>query len=766
MSDAVMGSAAEKGGWLPAASDAESGVQVAVATSGFAQWIDRAIAWVCLFSLVPVLIAASVDADKVHLPWLISIAGGLTVVAALMPVFARRAAVFKALAAAYGVVVLVGLLTWPVGWIGTSQIVRPPWLWLCLGLATICVALASNVRIAMVYNAVAAITYLLIRILPGSGVGLALGLQDVLVLVVQPAGLLLGLSMLRDTVVKLDAALATAHGQRADTAVKDALVTARSRLDAIVHDEVMTTLVAAANSTGRHDPALVEQSRQAQQSLVDASASAASDEPITVEQFSWLVQDIVESVSTNSAITVQAPAEIVSLPSDAVGTLVQAVREATLNASKHSRADHVRVEVDIRVVRRRPQVTVDVVDDGVGFSMADVPRERLGIRVSLIERMHTIGGDAEIESAPGQGTRVRLTWSNPAETTPPEPPPRAMLDPLENPLLSRIERRPFRWLGYGLMGLYMLVGVLCIDRVEKPGLLVLALLLAAVAIYVAMYNLGLAVMSQRHAWTVVGLALAVTLCCLLAMPQGPWPQYTTWFASATMLLLIMVLSGPQEGIAWAGAAVHFLLVMVMGTVHPGMTFLQAIDPAIVPAAWLGVCLFLLRWLDQIHEQVRAVEMSSRAEASQQAVTFSKLVLREVWLTELMGMVGPMLTRIADPDADFTELDRRMFLAVEGGLRDSIRAANLTSRELSYAIGEARIRGVSVTLVDNRGAVLPEALRRSVIGLMQQIVSEAQAGRIVARVAPEGYDDAVTILRVDENGGSRLVKISEDGRITS
>jgi len=108
----------------------------------------------------------------------------------------------------------------------------------------------------------------------------------------------------------------------------------------------------------------------------------------------------------------------------------------------------------------------------------------------------------------------------------------------------------------------------------------------------------------------------------------------------------------------------------------------------------------------------------------------------------------------------------MFLAVEGGLRDSIRAANLTSRELSYAIGEARIRGVSVTLVDNRGAVLPEALRRSVIGLMQQIVSEAQAGRIVARVAPEGYDDAVTILRVDENGGSRLVKISEDGRITS
>ena len=31
----------------------------------------------------------------------------------------------------------------------------------------------------------------------------------------------------------------------------------------------------------------------------------------------------------------------------------------------------------------------------------------------MLEEMN--GGDAEIESAPGQGTRVRLTWSNPAE---------------------------------------------------------------------------------------------------------------------------------------------------------------------------------------------------------------------------------------------------------------------------------------------------------------------------------------------------------------
>jgi hypothetical protein len=42
-----------------------------------------------------------------------------------------------------------------------------------------------------------------------------------------------------------------------------------------------------------------------------------------------------------------------------------------------------------------------------------VPTERLGVRVSILERVASAGGRAEIDSAPGTGTVVRLRWPDP-----------------------------------------------------------------------------------------------------------------------------------------------------------------------------------------------------------------------------------------------------------------------------------------------------------------------------------------------------------------
>ncbi|GIJ11180.1 sensor histidine kinase [Micromonospora andamanensis] len=57
-------------------------------------------------------------------------------------------------------------------------------------------------------------------------------------------------------------------------------------------------------------------------------------------------------------------------------------------------------------------LTVDVTDDGPGFDPATVPAHRYGLRESVRGRMETIGGRADIDSAPGRGTRIRLEWSD------------------------------------------------------------------------------------------------------------------------------------------------------------------------------------------------------------------------------------------------------------------------------------------------------------------------------------------------------------------
>ena len=47
-------------------------------------------------------------------------------------------------------------------------------------------------------------------------------------------------------------------------------------------------------------------------------------------------------------------------------------------------------------------------DRGNGFDMDAIADDRYGVRNSIIDRMQRHGGQAEIRSAPGEGTEVRL----------------------------------------------------------------------------------------------------------------------------------------------------------------------------------------------------------------------------------------------------------------------------------------------------------------------------------------------------------------------
>jgi signal transduction histidine kinase/phage shock protein PspC (stress-responsive transcriptional regulator) len=82
--------------------------------------------------------------------------------------------------------------------------------------------------------------------------------------------------------------------------------------------------------------------------------------------------------------------------------LVQASREAMLNASRHGGGA---VSVYLEVSDGGADVFVK--DRGSGFDLHGVPEDRLGVRESIIGRMKRHGGTAEIISSPG-GTEVRL----------------------------------------------------------------------------------------------------------------------------------------------------------------------------------------------------------------------------------------------------------------------------------------------------------------------------------------------------------------------
>jgi two-component system nitrate/nitrite sensor histidine kinase NarX len=53
---------------------------------------------------------------------------------------------------------------------------------------------------------------------------------------------------------------------------------------------------------------------------------------------------------------------------------------------------------------------LEIVDDGLGFDPASPRLASLGLRI-MRERAETIGAELQVDSQPGQGTRVGVTWT-------------------------------------------------------------------------------------------------------------------------------------------------------------------------------------------------------------------------------------------------------------------------------------------------------------------------------------------------------------------
>jgi NarL family two-component system sensor histidine kinase LiaS len=81
--------------------------------------------------------------------------------------------------------------------------------------------------------------------------------------------------------------------------------------------------------------------------------------------------------------------------------LFRVAQEALANVARHSGAS--RVEVDL--VYNTHRVTLRLADDGHGFDPKERSQEGFGLR-SMSERLEKFGGRVDVESAPGEGTRV------------------------------------------------------------------------------------------------------------------------------------------------------------------------------------------------------------------------------------------------------------------------------------------------------------------------------------------------------------------------
>ncbi|MFJ7386167.1 sensor histidine kinase [Rhodococcus erythropolis] len=210
----------------------------------------------------------------------------------------------------------------------------------------------------------------------------------------------------------LDATIATTHAAAAGAAAAEAKSVERERFDALIHDTVMSTLLAASRNDA--DPSVIAQARRTVERL-DELRSGTDHETILdfdgiLAQLRSAASEVDESVAFETAIS--SGSDPSGYAPDSIRAIAGAMAEALRNSVKHA-GSSARRSVTVTATTTRLEVVVE--DDGVGFDPSSVETHRLGITVSIRGRMRQLdGGSATIRSSPGRGTSVTLTLSLPA----------------------------------------------------------------------------------------------------------------------------------------------------------------------------------------------------------------------------------------------------------------------------------------------------------------------------------------------------------------
>jgi DNA-binding NarL/FixJ family response regulator/signal transduction histidine kinase len=187
----------------------------------------------------------------------------------------------------------------------------------------------------------------------------------------------------------------------------------RRRIARDLHDEALQDLtdallvVTAGGDTTdpaavpRLVPALNRVGQQLRGAIYDLRLGGEEDRPFG-ELLRHLV-DLQREMSSGYEIELQISTAAPVGPLGKTGTeVLRVVREALVNARRHSGARHVRV----RASGSRSELRVEVEDDGRGFDMT--AKGKSGI-TGMRERAALHGSELEIRAAPGRGTLVGLT---------------------------------------------------------------------------------------------------------------------------------------------------------------------------------------------------------------------------------------------------------------------------------------------------------------------------------------------------------------------
>lgn len=423
---------------------------------------------------------------------------------------------------------------------------------------------------------------------------------------------------------------------------------------------------------------------------------------------------------------------IPALPATAIG---KAARECVRNVIKHC----TRAEATVSIRSENGTVRVEIADSGPGFSPDDSMTRGGGWRDSVVERMNSVGGLAQLHPNQQGGTTVALIWP-----TPVPPPPES---------LSLRARRRLAVTPIPLV-VTSLINMLMSHQGVGIGVAT-GIWLALVAVIVVTTSMMLrARIDIRSGSALTALAVAAALANYAWIDPSLTNGWDLWVVSLSCAIVLLVL--PAQAIRWHIVA---LAALFCGGTILGAMLLIGARPALT--THYGAALAVLSYtLITLILSIGATKVSHYAYWSRQLEEVAQLRIQaaaqretvwQEWLDHARALTLPFLTDIADgrraPDSPATRSEAAL---LEARIRDDLRlwpgATDLSSR-----FDGLRRRGWTCRLATDQ---VP-ASAHDELGLLLDALPDAAPGQRLTVTSDQGtvtLTIAGPALMPDQQGG--------------
>lgn len=316
--------------------------------------------------------------------------------------FWYRAIIFSTLAA---------MVFWPLQVVDAQSLPNDfkPWVWWAVGFASLAATGAFKRNTAIVFLVLMPLVWLIVRISPfGASENFGLALEDSLYSFFFSTSVSLLVMFLRHRAAQVDSEFEALSAARLERAFLDVMQIERTKINSIVHDSVIASLDAAAEANSAAERSAA--AKAANEAIVRLEREAARDpmarEKLSSQAFFESLKAAIERRSTFVSVRVKSPVDL-QIPFEVAVAMAESTFQALNNSLVHAQNA---LNRKVALSSSRNSLKILIIDDGVGFRMSSVPKNRLGVRVAIFQRLESLGVKVNLQSSPGEGATWVFEW--------------------------------------------------------------------------------------------------------------------------------------------------------------------------------------------------------------------------------------------------------------------------------------------------------------------------------------------------------------------